>query len=1067
MISKTSDFPAQQPWVWVPKRELRGGLLSILFLTFNTVGSNATSIARPMVTTSSIAQRTITGQVADESGNPIAGATVTIKGTNRSSLTDESGNFQLRVDGSNIVLVITYVGYEPQEIVVGAQTELSILLSQSVSNLSEVIVVGFGTQKKENLTGSVSSINMAEQAEGRPITSLSAGLAGLASGLYVNQGNGRPGGDGATLRIRGQGTLNNANPLVIIDGAVGDMNLLNPQDVASVSVLKDAASAAIYGSRAANGVILITTKQGRSGDFRINYNSLFSNAKPSNIIRMVSNYADYMELVNEGFRNSDPNVTPTFSQDMIDLWRQNEGGDPLAYPNTEWTEEVFKPNLIQNHNLSFSGGSPNVSYFGSFGYLDNPGIIQKAGYERYSGRVNLEAKVKPWFTLGTNLHGIVAKTEIGTNILNDVFTYAGASTPGMILRAPDGRFGSPNNPEDDPQSNNVLHRLYSQKGDIRENRISTRFYGKLQPLKGLSIEGSFNYVFRDRLRYQQPVFNDRWNFLTNSIANAGTGRTSVTNQNDKNFQYYMDGIARYERTFMDRLQMDIMLGASQEYYKDQWFNASKLDLIDPSLSVINAATVDASAGGNATDWAMQSYFGRLNLSLDQKYLFEANLRRDGTSRFSAGPGRWGWFPSFSAGWRISEENFYEVNWLSDLKIRASYGSLGNNAIGDYEYQAVYNSANYVLNNVLFVGFAQTALSNIALTWESTYIANVGVDFGLFNNQVTGSLEFFDKTTRNILINLPAPLVVGNASIPKQNAAAVSNKGIEFNVAYRNQTDGGFNYEIGGNFSFVDNKVTRYKGGERTINGANLIQEGYAINTQYILQVDRLIQTEADLQLVQQMIDNAPINPETGNQLNPFAAYGTPTLGDFLYKDNNRDGLINDEDRTEFGHGSAPRYSFGLTVGFDYKNFDFSLLLQGNAGLQTIWRDLYYTTGVRWGYQINQEIADGRWYEGRTDANYPRLLNYTDNRNLLNSDFWLQDRSFVRVKNVQLGYTIPTSISEKAKISALRVYGSLENYFTFTSYKGFDPEVFNQDNPNEGGTNYPTLKQVLFGISITF
>lgn len=1003
-------------------------------------------------------QSKVSGTVKNNNGIALADVTIMIKNTTKGTTTNSTGNFSLSASPKD-VLVFSFTGYETQEIVVNSQTNLNIILENTNSSLDEVVVVGFGTQKKENLTGAVASINISKEAESRPVTSLSASLSGLASGLYVNQGGGRPGGDGATLRVRGQGTLNNSNPLVIIDGVAGDMNLLNPQDVASVSVLKDAASASIYGSRAANGVILVTTKQGKSGKAIVSYNTFFSSAKPSHVVKMLSNYADYMELVNEGFRNSDPNAKPLFSDEKIELWRANENGDQLMYPNTDWTEDVFKTNLLQNHNLSFSGGSSVIRYFGSFGYLNNPGVIEKSGYQRYTARINLEADVKPWLTFGANLNGVVAKTEIGTNLLDDVFTFAAASTPGMVLRSPDGRYGSPNNTEDNPQSNNMLHRLNSQKGDIGQNRMSSRFYGKLRPLDGLSMEGSFNYVFNDELRYQQPVFNDRWNFLTNTIATAGTGRTSVTNRNDKDYQYYMDGIVRYERTLMEKIKMNVMLGASQEYFKQTWFSASKLDLVDPGLSVIDAATLDASAGGNATDWTMQSYFGRLNLSLDNKYLFEANLRRDGTSRFATGDSRWGMFPSFSAGWIISREDFYKVGWLPNLKLRASYGSLGNNAIGNYEYQAVYNSANYILNNALYVGFAQTALSNIGLTWESTYITNLGLDFDLFNYKLSGSIDVFNKLTKNILINLPAPLVVGNASIPKQNAAEVQNRGIELNLNYRDALGGGFKYNVGGNFTFIDNKVTKYKGGERTINGSNLIQEGLPINAQYILQADRIIQTKEDLAIVNSMIANAPINPATGLPYNPFAAYGRPAMGDLLYKDNNGDGLINDEDRVVIGHGTAPRISFGFQLGFDYKGFDFSMLMQGNAGLQVVWRDLYNTTGVRWGYQLNQEIADGRWFDGRTDAKYPRLLNYTDNRNLVNSDFWLQDRSYMRVKNVQLGYTIPATITQKAKIATLRGYVALENYFTFTSYKGFDPEV--------GGTDYPTLKQILFGFNITF
>lgn len=1004
------------------------------------------------------ADQIVTGQVMDENKGGLPGVSIVLKGTTTGTTTDVEGNFSIPVPNPESVLIFSYVGYLSQEVVVGNQTQLSIQLQTDAKALEEIVVIGYGTQKKANLTGAVASINIAEQAESRPITTLSSGLAGLASGLSVNQGNGRPGGDGATLRVRGQGTLNNANPLVIIDGAVGDMNTLNPQDVESISVLKDAASAAIYGSRAANGVILITTKKGKEGTSQISYNTFFSMARPSNLIKTVTNYADYMGMVNEGFRNSDPNATPIFSQGKIDLWRQNEGGDALMYPNSDWTKEVFETNLVQNHNISFSGGTPKLRYFSSFGYLDNPGIIEKSGYERYHMRVNLEANVKPWLILGTQLNGIVANTEIGTDILDDVFTFASASTPGMVLRAPDGRYGSPSNPEENPQSNNVLHNLNSRKGDIRQNKLTTRLFGKLQPLAGLSIEGSFNYVFDDLLQYQQPVFNDRWDFLTNTVARAGVGRTSVFNQNTKNYQYYMDGLVRYDRTFMDRLNVNLMVGTSQEYYKYNYFNASKLDLIDGSLGVIDAATTDAAANGNANDWAMRSYFGRLSMNFDEKYLFEANLRRDGTSRFAAGDSRWGLFPSFSAGWRISEESFYKVNWMPSLKLRASYGSLGNNAVGNYEYQAVYNDANYILNDNLYVGFAQTALSNAALTWESTYITNVGLDFGLFKNRLEGSLDVFNKLTRNILIDLPAALVVGNAAIPKQNAAEVRNRGIELNLNYRGKA-GSLGYRVGGNATFIDNLVTKFKGKERSISGANLIQEGFAINTQYILPVDRIIQTDADFALVQGFIDNAPVDPANGKQRNPFAAYGTPKLGDILYRDSNGDGIINDDDRITVGHGTAPRFTFGVNLGFDWKSFDFSALLQGNAGLQTIWIDNYHTTGVRWGYLVNQQVADGRWYEGRTDATYPRLLNYTDSRNTRNSEFWLQNRSYMRLKNVQLGYTLPKAISEKVKISTLRVYGSLENYLTFTRYKGIDPEV--------SGTQYPTLKQALLGLNISF
>lgn len=1016
-------------------------------------------------------QQTVKGKVVDESGNPISSATVQVKGTNIGTKTENDGSFELTGVSNNATLQISSVGYTTKDIVIQGNDFLTITLDPSSTDLEAVVVVGFGTQRKENLTGAVASIQMSDVVESRPITSLSAGLAGQAPGLSVTQGSGRPGSDGGTLRVRGQGTLNNANPLVVIDGVVGDMNLINPQDVESISVLKDAASASIYGSRAANGVILITTKRGRNNEFKVIYNNYFSSQKPSNVMTMVSNYANYMELINEGYKNGDPNANPIFSQEKIDLWRNNENGDPLLYPNVDWVESLFQNKISQNHNLSFTGGSDKIKFFGSYGLLDNPGIVEQATYKRHTGRINLEADIKPWISLGANINGVVSKTMIGTNLINDVFLYAAASTPGMVLRSPDGRFGAPNNPEDDPQSNNILHRLYAQKGDINKNRFVSRFFAKLKPIKGLTVEGSYTYTYNDDFIYSQPVFNDRWNFLTNSIASAGTGRSSVTNQSVKTYRYYMDGVAKYENSAADnRLKYEVMVGASQEYLKDGWFSASKLDLIDPSLSVLNAATMDASASGNITDWAMRSFFGRLNLSWDDKYLLEANLRTDGSSRFMSGKSRWGTFPSASVGWKISSEDFYDVNWMPTLKFRASYGSLGNNGtiddvffynsgINNYEYQTLYSSANYILNNQLFVGFAQTGLSNSLLTWESTNVFNLGLDFDLFDYKLGGSIDVFDKTTNNILINLPAPMVVGDASIPRTNAAKVRNRGIETNLTYRDQIGDDFKFNIGGNFTFIDNKVLKFKGDDRSISGSNLLQEGYAINTQYILLTDRIIQTDSDLQLVEDMINNAPIDPSTNQQVNPFAAYGKPEKGDLLYIDSNGDGILNDDDRVPVGHGTAPRINYGFNVGFDYKGFDFNVFLQGSAGNKVVYTDLHYTPTVRWGYQLNKEIIDGRWTEGRTDATYPRLLPYTDTRNNKNSDFWLQSKAYMRVKNIQLGYTFPNHLTERIAVQNLRVFGSMENFWTFTNYKGFDPEV--------SGTNYPTMKQVVFGIGLTF
>lgn len=381
-----------------------------------------------------------------------------------------------------------------------------------------------------------------------------------------------------------------------------------------------------------------------------------------------------------------------------------------------------------------------------------------------------------------------------------------------------------------------------------------------------------------------------------------------------------------------------------------------------------------------------------------------------------------------------------------------------NSVGNYDYQAVYAASNYILNNTLNVGFAQTALSNAILTWESTYVTNLGFDFDALSTRLSGTIDFFNKNTKNILINLPAPLVVGNASIPKQNAAEVRNRGIEVTLGW-NDKIGNVKYRINGNFSFVDNKVTKFKGKEKTISGANVIQEGLPINVQYVLAVDRIIQTDEDLALVQKMIDEAPIDEATGIKKNPFATFGTPSKGDLLYKDLNGDGIVDNDDKYTFGHGTAPRVNYGLSLGAEWNGFDLSVLLQGVSGYKVFWLDNYYRPVVVYGNHINKEIAEGRWYEGRTDATYPRLLQSSKTLNTQYSDFWVTDKSYLRVKNIQLSYMLPKKLIQPFGIDNIRVYANLENYFTFTKYKGFDPEI--------SGINYPIMKQTTFGLSVSF
>lgn len=1056
------------------------GVSLAFFASGIATAANESSSPHADAIESILQQKAINGKVLDAAGEPIIGANVIVKGTTNGTITDIDGNFTLNVR-SECILQVSYIGFNTQEVKVTSTTNnITVNLKEDTETLEEVVVVGYGTQKKVNLSGSLSTINVSELTESRPITNVSHALSGLAAGVSVQMSSNQPGNDDASIKVRGQGTLNDSSPLVIIDGAEASINTVNPQDIETMTVLKDAASSAIYGSRAANGVILITTKQGKSGKIKLDYNGYVSFTSPSIPSSMdpVSNYADYMEYINEGYRNS--GMAEKFSAQTIQEWRDNEGKDALRYPNSNWIDDTFNNSVSHNHVISMSGGSEKIRFYSSFGYQNNPGVMDNTGFEKYSGRLNITADIKPWLTLGAYVNGYVSNmdpaakytdTSSTSTSVDDVFTYASATTPGMVFQAPDGRFGAMNNPEDDAQSavNNPLVRLNQVAGNIAKHNLRTRFVATLKPFKGFSITGSYSYDVVDEERKRKPVILEQWNFRDELITRTTEGKSSIMNYDGKTQRYFNDVVARYENRFInDQLGLNAMIGASQERYYQHNFQATKYDLIDYSLNVINGATGDASASGSSTEWAMRSFFGRVNLDWNNKYLLELNLRADQSSRFLSNK-RTGYFPSGSFAWRIDQEEFMKgalEKGLSNLKLRLSYGSLGNNSVGNYDALATYaiDNSNYSLNNLLVQGLVQTKLANRALTWESTYMTNVGVDFGFFNNRFTGTIDYFHKRTKDILIELPAPLVHGSTDIPKQNSAIVTNQGVEFTLGWQDKI-GDFSYGINGNFTYVKNIVNKFKGrdkGGMSIDGANVIWEGHSINSQYLLRVDRIIQTDEDLQLVQQIIDNA--KQLYGNNIaeNQIFSSGKPEKGDFLYKDTNGDGLINLDDREIVSDGPNPKFQFGLNLNASYKGLDFSVLFQGQAGAKIYWQnDLANTASVRYGYQMNKEVVEGRWYEGRTtSAEYPRLLEYSNNKNKQMSDFYLQDLSFLKIRNIQLGYTLPKSIVSKTSLERIRVYGSLENFFTFTSFRGFDPEL--------GGTlGYPTMKNVVVGINVSF
>lgn len=1006
-------------------------------------------------------KESIRGTVKDaKTGDPLIGVSVIVKGSSIGTVTDMNGNFTLNVE-KGTTLSVSYVGYRTREVT--ANSQMTIMLSENAEQLDEVVVVGYGTQKKVNLSGSVASVNVGKIVESRPITNLSQALAGAAAGIQVTSSANRPGSDEATILVRGQGTLNSSSPLIIVDGVESSINAVNPQDIASVSVLKDAASSAIYGSRAANGVILITTKKGESGSFKIDYNGYvsFESVRIPDSMRPVSNTADYMELINEGLENSGQAIL--YQPDKIESWRNDAGKNPLLYPNTDWIDEVFRSTAAQNHILSASGGTEKIRFYTSMGYMKNPGVMENTGTEKFNGRFNVEANLKPWLTLGMQLSGFVSNSDLGD--IESVFNYGKDTTPAICFRAPDGRYGFTSNPEE-PSVNNLLRYLNNIDGKNRKENIRARFMATVKPIKDLSISASYSYESNHESEDSKPVFIDLWDFRANSIAESGVKKSYVTNKYARIERNFWDITIDYTHRWLnDRLGLKAMAGASAEQYFAKNLDVTKDDMIDIGLGTVFDAAIGAStASGTSNSWAMNSGFGRINLDWENKYLLELNLRADGSSRFADG-NRWGYFPSFSAAWRMDQEPFMKKladAGLTNLKIRGSYGSLGNNSVGNYESIPVYAESNYVLNNAVAPGLAITALANQALTWESTYVTNIGVDFGLARGRLNGTIEYFHKKTKDILIALPAPDVHGTATLPTQNSAQVSNKGVEFSIGW-NDNIGDFFYSANANMTYVKNNVDKYKGkgiDGREINETTLLWEGHPINCHYLLEIDRIVQTDEDVALVQSMIDNAPTDEKTGQKKDPFASYGTPEKGDILYKDTNGDGLINDEDRTIASDGNTPNFYWGINLNLSWKGIDFSALIQGVEGCKTFWRySGYNTPTVTAGDAINKELAEGRWYEGRTDAVYPRLLASSDSRNNQNSTLFLYDNSYVKIRNIQIGYSLPKRIIAPLRLERLRIYGSLENFFTFTKYKGLDPEV--------SGLNYPTMKQAVIGINLTF
>ncbi len=1081
--------------------EIKGNTISVYRPDKSQQGRNGQSVR-------------LTGVVTDTQGEAIIGANVMEKGTTNGIITDIDGNFSLTVS-DQAILQISYIGYITQEIKIGNQNTLSIQLKEDSQALDEVVVVGYSTQKKVNLTGSVSTVNFGDMAT-RPVTDASQLLNGASSGLQIMQSSGAPttGTESFSYNIRGVGTLNTAGPLILVDGMEQSISMVNPSDIANVSILKDAASCAIYGNRGANGVILITTKNGTDGKISINYDGTFSYNEPFKTIHTISDYVQYMQLMNESARNL--GNSEMFSQSSIDTWKA-ANADPngiaasgypnyVAYPNTDWWDEIYTKQWMQKHTVSIDGKDTRTGYSMSLSYIDNPGVIKNTGYSRYMGRINLYSDVTSWMRVGTRTWGNVTDSDVSSTGYDEFFR--SINTQKMlpcIYPFYEGKYGAPEGPEDDPQSHNPLWDMALVNGMDKYTQLYTDWYAQVKFLKYFTY--NFDLYYKDLRREKKSVdsANGKYSFSKGAYSTGAADPSTLytkmfyTRENSTKVNHLIN----YNQSFGAH-DVSAMIGYEEQKYQYRESDVSKLGLTDAKINDLNAATTPYSTTGYGTEYAARSVFGRANYAFKNKYLFELNLRYDGSSRFSPDY-RWGTFPSFSGAWRVTEESWFRsAQWLTNLKLRASWGKLGNNSIDNYEWQSVYSAANYSTGQALTSGIAITSIANAALTWEETAVTNIGLDYGFFDNRLTGSMDAYNKLTTGILYRPDMYMAMGTATAPRENIAEVTNRGVEIELGWRDHINKDFSYTIKGQFSFNKNFVSKYKGelergwnaehtayssniGNVSTGGTERVVEGHEINEFYLPNVykgnasyfnadgsvninggpkDGMIRTEEDMNWLRAM-QGAGYSFQPYNNIAKNAIW----YGEYIYADANGDGIYGNSYDSEFqGISRTPKYNFGLQASANWKDFDFSMNWGGAAGFS-----IYYyeksrnSSETTYGYAIPNDVAGNHYFydpENPTDprtnisAKQPRLVNISGAQSSASSSLHLEKGDFIKLRNVTLGYTLPNQISKKFFVENLRVYASGENLFAITGFSGQDPEM-------RVISGYSTMRQYAFGINVTF
>ncbi|ANQ52752.1 TonB-dependent receptor [Flammeovirga sp. MY04] len=990
-------------------------------------------------------ERTIQGSITDETGGPLPGVNVSIQGTTIGTITDFDGKFRLKITTDDTILSFSSIGYKTVELPVGAQTEINLQMEVDLEELEEVVVIGYGTAKKSDVTGSVSTVKQ-EELTVIATEDVNKALQGRVPGVQVTN-SGNP-ASGSKVRVRGIGTINNSEPLYVVDGfPMQDISHIAPQDVESMEVLKDASATAVYGSRGANGVILITTKRGKANSkYTYTFNAQAGVKEASNVIEMA-NASEYAQLGLEANRFAE-------GTDEFEQLSYVANGN---YQGTDWQDELLRQGSFQNYNFGINGGSEKNQFNFSTSYVKDEGILKGTDLEKFFVKFNNNHKLTRWLDFGQNIAYTHANYSL-TN-LNDIYssplTQALWVDPITPVYNPDGSYARAN-----WSYNNNPARMAEQEQYKRsfDNRIVGNFSLNAKATKELSFTSNFGVDYRNQ---SQKMYLPEY-YVSNEEQRM---ISQLDEHRNIRFDWVWSNYANYTKTF-GKHTVGGMVGMEMQYFSYNNMMATGYDVpFNENMRYLGSAKgSDFFSTSNQGANALQSYFARANYSFDNKYLLTATFRADGSSKFADG-NRWGFFPSFSAGWNIKEEDFIkESDIVSQLKLRAGWGEVGNqSSAGNNDYlSTVTNNLRYVVNGQVIEGRIPTTLSNPDLRWESSEMTNVGVDMGLFNDQLTFSAEYFIKNTKDMVVPQPVPDYVG-ANSPNVNVGTMQNKGFEFAINYRN-VEHEVKWNIGANIAVIQNQVTNL-GETGHIDGGYIDKLGFTTRTEegqeiayfYGYQTDGIFRSQEEL--------DAHVDGE-GNPLQPNAG-----IGDVKFVDANGDGVIDDDDKMNLG-SAIPTFTGSFNIGMEYKGFDLNLFFTGSYGNEVANIQKFWIEDSNVQKNQTKNYYDNRFHPvNNPDGTMPRVVSGDPNNNRRFSDRYVEDASYLRLQNVQLGYSFSDNVCKKMHMQRFRVYASVDNLFTLTNYSGYDPEVPDHyGDPLAQGIdigNYPKSRTFSVGLNVTF